>query len=147
MHRIVGVALMPAIIFLFATTGFAQAAPETPSTPAGPDKKAETKARPKAQAKTPRFDGQVIAFDPEAGTLRVRAKDKDKEMSFIVESESGKARLKRARVGQAIRVSYQEKEGKFIATALRGGVGGHESAKAPKQRPAAKGMEKQGETK
>ena len=109
-------------------------------------KKGETKPQAKPRVKPSRFAGDVAALDPKAGTLTVKDKD-GKERTFIVEGASEKARLQRASVGHEIKVTYYEKEGKLIAKSLTNGLGGHEPPKPQERKPAAKGMEKQGETK
>ena len=146
MSRILRLFLVPLVIFTLAIAGLAQDTPTTKAAPGGPEKKGETKPQAKPpRVKPSRFGGDVVAIDLKAGTLTVKDKD-GKERTFTVEGAGAKARLQNTRVGQVIRGGYQEKEGKFIATALRGGLGGHEAAKPQEQKPAAKGMEKQEKT-
>ncbi|OGQ80353.1 MAG: hypothetical protein A3F90_08065 [Deltaproteobacteria bacterium RIFCSPLOWO2_12_FULL_60_19] len=117
------------LILAFPLGSFAQTIPATGAAPVSPEKKEETKAGQTKRPKVSRTEGQLLAVDTKAGTLRVKIKDV--ERSFTVEGRGAKARLEKTRVGQPIRVYYYEKEGKFIATSLRGGLGGHEPPKVP----------------
>jgi hypothetical protein len=73
------------------------------------EKKAE---KPKAT----RIVGEIISVDAKAGTLTVKAKDK--EMSFTAETKAAKAALEKVKVGDGVRVSYNEKNGKLIARSV-----------------------------
>jgi hypothetical protein len=75
------------------------------------EKKTETKA------KTHRVTGEVTSVDAKAGTLAVKAKDK--EVSLNAESKSAKAALEKIKVGDMVRVSYTEKDGKMVATSVK----------------------------
>ena len=145
MRRILRLFLVPLLTFTLAAAGLAQDAPTTKAAPDGTEKKGEAKPQTKSRVKPSRFGGDVVAIDLKAGTLIVKNKG-GKERTFTVEGVNAKARLQSARVGQVIRVAYQEKEGKFVASSLRGGLGGHEAAKPEKQKPEAKGTEKQEKT-
>lgn len=130
MKSILGLFLVLGVIFAVSTADGVQAPPATPPKPAAPEaeKQPETQAPQTKRAKTFRFEGTVTAIDVKAGTLKVKSKD-GKEQTFVVERRSAKERFDRARVGQVIKVAYQEKDGKFIATGLRGGLGGREPPK------------------
>jgi hypothetical protein len=74
--------------------------------------------------------------DAKAGTLTVKAKDK--EINLTADSKSTKAALEKLKVGDMVRVSYTEKDGKMIAS----------SGEAESKSKAAKSdtaMEKSGE--
>ena len=103
----------------FSALGFAQAKPATPATPATPaapatEKKTETKSE---KAKTHRITGEVTSLDAKAGTFAV--KEKDKEIKLTADSKSAKSALEKVKVGDMVRVSYTEKDGKMIASSVK----------------------------
>jgi hypothetical protein len=126
MKRDLRLLLVAVVIFTFTKLSFAQEAATSPGV-GSPEKKTETRGPSKLPGKPSRVEGELMAVDLAAGTLRVKAKDK--EMSFITEGKEAKSRLEKATVGQMIRVFYYEKEGKFMAKSLAGGLGGNEPAK------------------
>jgi hypothetical protein len=95
----------------FSGLAFAQAKSATPAAPA--EKKTEMKSE---KAKTSRVTGEVTAVDAKAGTLAVKAKDK--ELNLTAESKSAKSALEKVKTGDRVRVSYTEKDGKMIATSV-----------------------------
>ena len=103
----------------FSALGFAQAKPATPATPATPaapatEKKTEMKSE---KAKTNRITGEVTSLDAKAGTFAV--KEKDKEIKLTADSKSAKSALEKLKVGDMVRVSYSEKDGKMIASSVK----------------------------
>jgi Cu/Ag efflux protein CusF len=105
--------------FSFSALGFAQAKPATPATPATPaapamEKKTEMKSE---KAKSHRVTGEVTSLDAKAGTFAV--KEKDKEIPLTADSKSAKATLEKLKVGDMVRVSYTEKDGKMIANSVK----------------------------
>ena len=101
----------------FSALGFAQAKPATPATPATPpatEKKTEMKSE---KAKTNRITGEVTSLDAKAGTFAV--KEKDKEIKLTADSKSAKGALEKLKVGDMVRVSYTEKDGKMIASSVK----------------------------
>jgi len=105
----------------FSTLGFAQAKPATPATPATPaapatEKKTETKSE---KAKSHRVTGELTSVDAKAGTFAV--KGNDKEVKLAADSKSAKDALEKVKVGDMVRVSYTEKDGKMIATSVKAG--------------------------
>ena len=77
-------------------------------TPAAPAKTA-------TKAKATRVTGEVTSVDAKAGTLVVKAKDKDLNLDTDAKT---KAALKDVKVGDMVRVSYSEKDGKMVATSV-----------------------------
>jgi hypothetical protein len=142
MKRTVRLFLVPVAILTFAMAGFAQDSATKQAAPGATEKKGEAKPQPKQRVKPSVFEGNVAAIDLKAGTLKVRARD-GKEQTFTVEGAITKARLEKARVGHVIRVGYVEKEGKLVATGLKGGLGGHEGGFPMETQPTAEGTEKQ----
>ena len=122
----------------FSGASFAQAKPATPATPASPaapamEKKMEMKSE---KAKTNGLTGEVTSVDAKAGTLTVKAKDK--EVNLAADSKSTKATLEKLKVGDMVRVSYTEKDGKMIVSSVKA----ESKTKAAK---SDKAMEKKGE--
>jgi len=107
MKSVLRLLLVSLVTLTFAGVGFAQATPATPATPAKKVVKKEEKPR------ATRVLGEVISVDAKAGMLRVKVKDK--EMSFAAET---KGALGKVKVGDKVRVSYGEKEGKLIARSI-----------------------------
>jgi Cu/Ag efflux protein CusF len=98
----------------FSGVSFAQAKPATPATPATPAAPAMEKSE---KAKTNSVTGEVTSVDVKAGTFTV--KGKDKEINLVADSKSTKAEVERLKVGDTVRVSYTEKDGKIIARSVR----------------------------
>jgi len=103
----------------FNGVSFAQAKPATPATPATPSAPAmENKTEMKSEkAKTNRITGEVTSLDAKAGTFAV--KTKDKEINLTADSKSTKDALEKLKVGDMVRVSYTEKDGKIIASSVK----------------------------
>jgi hypothetical protein len=107
------------ITVAFSGISFAQAKPATPATPATPpapamEKKTEMKSE---KAKTTRITGEVTSVDSKAGTLTV--KTKDKEANLIADSNA-KGALGKVKVGDMVKVTYAEKDGKMLASSIAG---------------------------
>jgi uncharacterized iron-regulated membrane protein len=107
------------ITVAFSGISFAQAKPATPATPATPpapamEKKTEMKSE---TAKTTRITGEVTSVDSKAGTLTV--KTKDKEANLIADSNA-KGALGKVKVGDMVKVTYAEKDGKMLASSIAG---------------------------
>jgi hypothetical protein len=96
----------------FSGLSFAQDKPATPTAPAV-EKKTEMKSE---KAKTNRITGEVTSLDAKAGTVAV--KTKDKEINLAADSKSTKGALEKLKVGDKVRVSYTEKDGKMIASSI-----------------------------
>lgn len=99
----------------FSGVGFAQAKPTTPATPAAPATEKKTEMKPE-KAKIIRTTGEVTAVDAKAGTLTV--KEKDKETNVIADSKAAKSALSKIKIGDMVRLSYTEKDGKMIASSI-----------------------------
>jgi hypothetical protein len=69
------------------------------------------------KAKTHRITGEVTSLDAKAGTFAV--KEKDKEIKLTADSKSAKSALEKVKVGDMVRVSYTEKDGKMIASSVK----------------------------
>jgi hypothetical protein len=88
------------------------------------------------KAKTNRLTGEITSVDVKAGTFTV--KGKDKEINLVADSKSTKVGVEKLKVGDTVRVSYTEKDGKMIASSVRA------ESKSKAAKPD-KAMEKKGE--
>jgi hypothetical protein len=122
----------------FSSVSFAQAKPATPATPATPAAPAMEKSE---KAKSNRATGEVTSVEVKAGTFTVKAKDK--EINLVADSKSTKAEVEKLKVGDTIRVSYTEKDGKMIARSVRA----ESKSKAAKPDKAIEKTDKKSETK
>lgn len=118
----------------FSGVSFAQAKPATPATPAAPAMEKSEKA------KNNRLTGEITSVDVKAGTFTV--KGKDKEINLVADSKSTKAEVEKLKVGDTVRVSYAEKDGKMIASSVRAS-----KSKAAKPDKAIEKTDKKSETK
>ncbi len=105
--RVLVIALTPLI---FTGLSFAQAEKSEKSSAPAMEKKAPTKA------KITRVTGEVTALDAKAGTVTVKAKDKDVDLT--AESKSAQGALEKIKVGDTVRAAYSEKEGKNVASSI-----------------------------
>jgi Cu/Ag efflux protein CusF len=110
MKAMIRVLVIGLTTLVFSGVSFAQAKPATPAAPTT-EKKAETKA------KATRVTGEVTSVDAKAGTLAIKAKDKD--VNLTAESKSAKGALGKIKVGDMVNVSYTEKDGKMIASSVK----------------------------
>jgi Cu/Ag efflux protein CusF len=122
----------------FSGVSFAQAKPATPATPATPAAPAMEKSE---KAKSNRATGEVTSVDVKAGTFTVKAKDK--EINLVADSKSSKVEVEKLKVGDTVRVSYTEKDGKMIARSVRA----ESKSKAAKPDKAIEKTDKKSETK
>ncbi len=122
----------------FSGVSFAQAKPATPATPATPAAPAMEKSE---KAKNNRLTGEITSVDVKAGTFTV--KGKDKEINLVADSKSTKAEVEKLKVGDTVRVSYTEKDGKMIASSVRS----ESKSKAAKPDKAMEKTDKKSETK
>jgi Cu/Ag efflux protein CusF len=122
----------------FSSVSFAQAKLATPATPATPAAPAMEKSE---QAKRNRATGEVTSVDVKAGTFTV--KGKDKEINLVADSKNSKAEVEKLKVGDTVRVSYTEKDGKMIARSVRA----ESKSKAAKPDKAMEKTDKKSETK
>jgi Cu/Ag efflux protein CusF len=67
-------------------------------------------------AKSQTVTGEVKSVDAKAGALTVKTKDKD--LDLMAESKSAKNALEKVKVGDMVKVSYSEKNGKMTATSV-----------------------------
>ena len=98
----------------FSGVSFAQEKKANPATPAAPatEKKSEMKSE---KPKTTRITGEVTSVDAKAGTLTVKAKDKETNLTADTKA---KGALEKVKVGDMVKVSYTEKDGKMVASSI-----------------------------
>jgi ribosomal 50S subunit-recycling heat shock protein len=129
MKNMIKVLVVALTTLSFSALGFAQAKPATPATPATPaapaaEKKTEMKSE---KAKTHRVTGEVTSLDAKAGSFAV--KENDKEIKLTADSKGAKDSLEKVKVGDMVRVSYTEKDGKMIASSVKA-----QTKKAPEKK-------------
>lgn len=134
MKNMIKVLVIALTSLAFSGVSFAQAKPATPATPAAPAMEKSEKA------KTNRLTGEITSVDVKAGTFTV--KGKDKEINLVADSKSTKAEVEKLKVGDTVRVSYAEKDGKMIASSVRAS-----KSKAAKPDKAIEKTDKKSETK
>jgi uncharacterized protein YbbC (DUF1343 family) len=92
---------------------------------------ADTATKPQTKAEKPKAmstTGAVTAVDAKAGTLSVKTKDKDLDLTA---TSKAKGALGKVKVGDMVKVSYTEKDGKMSASSIT-------MVKAPSKAPAEK---------
>jgi hypothetical protein len=119
MKNVLRVLVVALISVAFSGISFAQAKPATPATPATPpapamEKKTEMKSE---KAKTTRITGEVTSVDSKAGTLTVKTKDKETD---LIADSNAKGALGKVKVGDMVKVTYSEKDGKMLASSIAG---------------------------
>ena len=102
------------------------------------------------KAKTTKATGEVTSVDAKAGTLTVKAKDKDLKLTADTKA---KGALGKVKVGDMVKVTYTEKEGKMIASSIAGVKGTAKKADTAMEKskametPGKKAEEKKAATK
>ena len=127
MRNMTKLLLVPVALFAFVGTSFAQGTTPAPAKPAAPAKATEKKE----VVKILRARGELTAADAKAGTLKLKLKDKD--LSFTAESKESKEGLAKVKVGDNVRVTYTEKEGKLTVRSV-GKVRTRTDAKSSQQK-------------
>ena len=115
------------LLFLVNSTEVVLAAESAPAKNAAPesgkkaaekkpaDKKAKTTSATKA-TKPQRLAGEITAMDAKAGTVSVKGASGEK--SFTTQ-DAAKDTLEIVKVGERVRVTYSEKDGKSVATSMK----------------------------
>jgi ribosomal protein S1 len=111
MKNMIKVLVVALTSLAFTGVSFAQAKPATPTAPAA-EKKSEMKSE---KAKTTRITGEVTSVDSKTGMLTVKTKDKETKLTADAKA---KDELEKVKVGDTVRVSYSEKDGKMVATSI-----------------------------
>ncbi len=69
------------------------------------------------KAKSGTATGEVTSVDAKSGQLMVKAKDKD--LNLMAESKSAKNALEKVKVGDTVRVTYTDKDGKMVVSSVK----------------------------
>lgn len=128
MKNIIKLLLVPVALFAFVGTSLAQGTTPAPAKPAAPAKTTEKK---EVTVKVNRARGELLAVDSKAGTAKV--KGRDGEMSLVADSKETKDQLTKVKVGDPVRLTYSEKDGKLVLRSLEKGRVKTES-KSPRQK-------------
>jgi Cu/Ag efflux protein CusF len=70
-----------------------------------------------SKAKSGTATGEVTSVDAKSGQLTVKAKEKD--LDFMAESKSAKNSLDKVKVGDTVRVTYTDKDGKMVVSSVK----------------------------
>jgi Cu/Ag efflux protein CusF len=91
------------------------------------------------KAKSGTATGEVTSVDAKSGQLTVKAKDKD--LNLMAESKSAKNALDKVKVGDTVRVTYNDKDGKMVVSSVKAeskGMSKSEERKSSTERKAEK---------
>ena len=109
--------LIPIIMFGISAVGFAADAPAAKESAAAPAKKTGVQSTKKTKKATPRkFTGNISALDTKTGAVAVKGSSDEKN---FMTKDAAKDALERLTVGDRVRVTYSEKDGKAVATSVR----------------------------
>lgn len=91
------------------------------------------------KAKSGTATGEVTSVDAKSGQLTVKAKDKD--LDLMAESKSAKNALEKVKIGDTVRVTYTDKDGKMVVSSVKAeskGMSKSEERKSSTERKAEK---------
>jgi Cu/Ag efflux protein CusF len=77
----------------------------------------DQKMEKSTKAKSGTATGEVTSVDPKSGQLTVKAKDKD--LNLMAESKSAKNALDKVKIGDTVRVTYADKDGKMVVSSVK----------------------------
>jgi Cu/Ag efflux protein CusF len=97
----------------------------------------DQKTEKSTKAKSGTATGEVTSVDPKSGQLTVKTKDKD--LNLMAESKSAKNALEKVKTGDMVRVNYNDKDGRMVATSVKAES---KSAAKSEKSPAEKRAEK-----
>jgi Cu/Ag efflux protein CusF len=92
-------------------------AQDTKSEKMGKSSADSPKMEKSTKAKSGTATGEVTSVDPKSGQLTVKAKDKD--LDLMAESKSAKSSLDKVKVGDTVRVTYTDKDGKMVVSSVK----------------------------
>ena len=122
MREMTKLLLVLVALFAFVGTSFAQgttpapAKPAAPAKPTAPAKPAEKKEVKDSVVKGRRGRGEIVSLDAKAGTVKV--KGRDREATLIADTKETKGALAKVKVGDPVRFTFSEKDGKFVLRSL-----------------------------
>ena len=77
----------------------------------------DQKMEKSTKAKSGTATGEVTSVDAKSGQLTVKAKDKD--LNLMAESKSAKNALDKVKIGDTVRVTYTDKDGKMVVSSVK----------------------------
>ena len=107
------------LLFLVISTEAILAAESTPSKNAVPEnekKAAEKKPKTTTATKPQTLTGEITALDVMGGTVSVKGASEEK--SFTTQ-DAAKDSLEIVKIGERVRMTYSEKDGKLVATSMK----------------------------
>ena len=92
-------------------------AQDTKSEKMGKSSADSPKMEKSTKAKSGTATGEVTSVDPKSGQLTVKAKGKD--LDLMAESKSAKNALDKIKIGDTVRVTYTDKDGKMVVSSVK----------------------------
>ena len=105
------------IAFTVLIFGAVATAQDTKSEKMGKSSSGSSKTEKSTKAKSGTATGEVTSVDAKSGQLTVKAKDKD--LDLMAESKSAKNALEKVKIGDTVRVTYTDKEGKMVVSSVK----------------------------
>jgi hypothetical protein len=103
-------------IVIFTIPAFAAENSSKQSSPPPSAPKSETTKTKKTKPTAQTFRGQIAALDTKAGTVSVKS---DASEKTFVTQDAAKGSVERMSVGDRVKITYTEKEGKLFASSVR----------------------------
>lgn len=136
MKKVLMIVLALVISVAFVTTVFAQApkaaAPDKPAA----EKAAPAKASKPAKAKTMKVTGEVVKISEEEGIVVVKGKKGDEIYDIKDVKWAAYKNAKEVKTGEIVVISYIDKDGKKVATAVSKGKPVKKAAPKAEVKPA-----------
>jgi hypothetical protein len=108
---------MVVVAFTALIFGGVATAQDTKSEKMGKSSSDSPKMEKSTKAKSGTATGEVTSVDPKSGQLTVKAKDKD--LNLMAESKSAKSALDKVNIGDTVRVTYTDKDGKMVVSSVK----------------------------
>jgi Cu/Ag efflux protein CusF len=105
------------VAFTALIFGGVATAQDTKSEKMGKSSADSPKMEKSTKAKSGTATGEVTSVDAKSGQLTVKAKDKD--LNLMAESKSAKNALDKVKVGDTVRVTYTDKDGKMVVSSVK----------------------------
>jgi Cu/Ag efflux protein CusF len=105
------------VAFTALIFGGVATAQDTKSEKMGKSSSDSSKMEKSTKAKSGTATGEVTSVDAKSGQLTVKAKDKD--LDLMAESKSAKNALDKVKIGDTVRVTYTDKDGKMVVSSVK----------------------------
>jgi Cu/Ag efflux protein CusF len=105
------------IAFTALVFGGVATAQDTKAEKMGKSPADSSKVEKSTKAKSGTATGEVTSVDAKSGQLTVKAKDKD--LNLMAESKSAKNALDKIKVGDNVRVTYTDKDGRMVVSSVK----------------------------